>query len=624
MGSVQTVMISSTVEDLREHREHARDACLMLDFFPKMMDYIGAVDASGLEASLGLVDAADLYVGIFARRYGTVPDGSDVSITEAEYQRAVARKIPRLILIASDDHAMTLPSDNDTRMDAFRARLLKEQVVAFFNSPEDLRAKLVVSLLKHRKPEPKGFSEPIRDELASANHTIAKLTNEQYKILDFLRGHRRVAIKGCAGSGKTLVAAEKAIRLDRDKKRVLMLCHNAHLAEYLRDLTQGTRIQVHDFSSWVYALAGDVGSGQSGWTPYEEPTEEVLSDALDHLVESADRYDAIIIDEGQDFRDEWWLLVDAALSDAETGILYVFHDDNQMLSPRSLKYPVTDAPYTLSANCRNGGRIFKLVREFHADAPQTAIDLERVGVIHPVIFRLGEEIRAVSDAVRSALGEVSEDQLVVLTTEPDPIENSMLHDLEIMLPQTWTWQEGVTNAMLAINGWVGAKKLPDLSDALHPSRDDIQNVVEWAQRLIKVPTVMSLGAPPPDRVRSIRWEVNYNRLELPSRASKRVLLAFLSEPTWADSLPEPEVVRLRPAWEALGAGDIALSTVRSYKGLESDAVILFVRNPKDGLAAELYVGVSRARYMLHLIIHPEATSSLPYMPQKRAERRSQE
>src|SRR5688572_4713454 len=101
MTTVQTVMISSTVEDLREHREQARDACLMLDFWPKMMEYIGAVDASGLAASLGLVDAADMYVGIFARRYGAVPEGAEVSITEAEYQRAVERGIPRLIFVAS-------------------------------------------------------------------------------------------------------------------------------------------------------------------------------------------------------------------------------------------------------------------------------------------------------------------------------------------------------------------------------------------------------------------------------------------------------------------------------------------------------------------------------------------
>src|SRR3954469_54052 len=103
MPDIQTVIISSTVEDLRENREPARDACLMLNFWPKMMEYIGAMDASGLAASLTLVDDADLYVGIFARRYGTIPEGSDVSITEAEYLRAVERGIPRLLFVATED-----------------------------------------------------------------------------------------------------------------------------------------------------------------------------------------------------------------------------------------------------------------------------------------------------------------------------------------------------------------------------------------------------------------------------------------------------------------------------------------------------------------------------------------
>ena len=50
-----------------------------------------------------------------------------------------------------------------------------------------------------------------------------------------LSGLRRVRISGCAGSGETLVAAEKALRLARAGVTTLFLCHNPLLAEHVRE-----------------------------------------------------------------------------------------------------------------------------------------------------------------------------------------------------------------------------------------------------------------------------------------------------------------------------------------------------------------------------------------------------
>ena len=84
-----TVMISSTAFDLLEHREQVRDACLSSGFAPdEMVESLNAMDADAIEASLAMVDNADVYIGIFAFRYVYVPDGKDMSITEMEYRRA--------------------------------------------------------------------------------------------------------------------------------------------------------------------------------------------------------------------------------------------------------------------------------------------------------------------------------------------------------------------------------------------------------------------------------------------------------------------------------------------------------------------------------------------------------
>ena len=138
-----TVMISSTARDLPDYRDQVKDACLRASMFPKMMEQLPALDADAIVASLALVDEADVYVGLFAHRYGHVPEGHDKSITEMEYERAVERGIPRLIFLM-DDEVPVKPTDFDTgdsavKLKALKARLKKERVVSFFKNPEDIR-----------------------------------------------------------------------------------------------------------------------------------------------------------------------------------------------------------------------------------------------------------------------------------------------------------------------------------------------------------------------------------------------------------------------------------------------------------------------------------------------------
>jgi hypothetical protein len=104
------VVVSSTALDLPEHRKQVLDACLRQKTVPRMQEHLpasGSDAAGGAEAvrvSLLLVDEAEIYVGVFAHRYGYVPAGRDVSVTEMEYDRAVERGITRLIFLMHDDH----------------------------------------------------------------------------------------------------------------------------------------------------------------------------------------------------------------------------------------------------------------------------------------------------------------------------------------------------------------------------------------------------------------------------------------------------------------------------------------------------------------------------------------
>ncbi|MEM7356894.1 MAG: DUF4062 domain-containing protein, partial [Acidobacteriota bacterium] len=67
------VMISSTTLDLPDHRKKVFDACLRLSLWPEGMEQLPASSDDAIAVSLELVDKADIYLGVFAHRYGHVP-----------------------------------------------------------------------------------------------------------------------------------------------------------------------------------------------------------------------------------------------------------------------------------------------------------------------------------------------------------------------------------------------------------------------------------------------------------------------------------------------------------------------------------------------------------------------
>ena len=126
MPDRKTVMISSTARDLPKHRQAVMDACLRQGMFPLMMEHLPASDADAIEVSLKMVEEADIYLGIYAHRYGYVPDGYNISITEMEYNRATELGKPRLLFVMHDDHRVRASNvergEGALKLDRFKER----------------------------------------------------------------------------------------------------------------------------------------------------------------------------------------------------------------------------------------------------------------------------------------------------------------------------------------------------------------------------------------------------------------------------------------------------------------------------------------------------------------------
>jgi tetratricopeptide (TPR) repeat protein len=155
MNAGPIAVISSTTRGLPAHRKAAEDACLRQEFFPKMMEHLGPRTEDAVALSLELVDQADVYILILGTRYGEVPAGHDMSYTHLELERAVARGIPRVLLLMDLDKHPVVPSDVETgpgaaRLQELREELRLEQGVGFFASVDDMRALLIQGLSRLR------------------------------------------------------------------------------------------------------------------------------------------------------------------------------------------------------------------------------------------------------------------------------------------------------------------------------------------------------------------------------------------------------------------------------------------------------------------------------------------
>jgi superfamily I DNA and RNA helicase len=151
--------------------------------------------------------------------------------------------------------------------------------------------------------------------------------------------HPRVEIRGGAGSGKTWLAVEKARRLSAAGKRVALMCYSRGLAEYLnRRVDRLARGQRPAYVGTFHSLGTGWGvlPGSDDDSAYWETDlpQTMLSLARDRPY--AELFDAIVIDEAQDFAESWWPAVLAALRNPEAGELYVFSDEKQRVFARQV------------------------------------------------------------------------------------------------------------------------------------------------------------------------------------------------------------------------------------------------------------------------------------------------
>ncbi len=155
------VFISSTYKDLIEYRKAVKEALERLGQQAGGMEIFGARDEEPKIVALAEVGKCDLVIGIYAYRYGFIPEGDEISITEQEYLHAKNKGKDILCFVVHEDQPW-LPklaekdAEKIKKLDNFKTQILKGKTVDFFTTPEDLGMKVATSVhnyLEEHKPE---------------------------------------------------------------------------------------------------------------------------------------------------------------------------------------------------------------------------------------------------------------------------------------------------------------------------------------------------------------------------------------------------------------------------------------------------------------------------------------
>ncbi|AXH95732.1 NERD domain-containing protein [Ornithinimicrobium avium] len=284
-----------------------------------------------------------------------------------------------------------------------------------YRVPDHDDVDLIVEVLSGRHPMQREVSAEADDRAARAD----RLTQEQAMILEVTRLLDRVELRGGAGSGKTVLAMTQAKQLtrglrERKAQRVALLCYSIGLGEWFKRAFQGeSRKSRPAFIGRFEELGREWGAQIDADRNDSEFWEKELPAQMARLAEElpeAKKFDAIIVDEAQDFAEDWWVPLMAALKDPEEGGLYVYSDENQRVFARFGRPPVALVPLVLDHNLRNTRQIAE------SFGPLTPMRMRALGDEGPAV----EFVQAsAEEAVGVADDEV--DKLLVADWPPEHV-----------------------------------------------------------------------------------------------------------------------------------------------------------------------------------------------------------
>jgi hypothetical protein len=380
----------------------------------------------------------------------------------------------------------------DPEKDEFSEEILMEKILNMFVVPYRLKESLsmedINAIRYHLFPEVRISAEfkapvPYQDQLLLSLHDIKTMDLHQENLAKQI-GDKNRLIRGVAGSGKTIILASRAKMLSKQNPdwKILILCYNISLSNAIQQMINHMMNEpddLFDFDPTIKAVRNQniIVRNFHSWLKNDlRIREQNLSSIIDKIEKKETilpSYDAILIDEGQDFDADWLRLV-SLLINTDTQSLLLVEDRAQTIYRRKRSY-VQDTGLSfqgrskvLSINYRNTSQIVKFAWDFYREhsmfknkvvnrnldgeiiAPQST---KRKGP-EPGIIKAGnffDEMKMVARQIKKLHDEkkVPLEEMLILyrvkRTHKYPIVDLIQRSLaELGLPNYWITENDVT------------------------------------------------------------------------------------------------------------------------------------------------------------------------------------
>lgn len=401
------------------------------------------------------------------------------------------------------------------------------------------------------------------------------LSKEQEDAIDFKAFTQR-KIKGKAGSGKTLVLAQAAIKLnEKTEDTILILCFNITLKNYIRDMISRQSVQkvssnkyhIMHFHEFIFSLLRENNVSEEEFLPktiikttikngieekyedkenFSEVFERVLK-SLKHFHEKLPSYSVVLIDEVQDFEYSWLQFIKEHIL-VKDGYYVLFGDEKQNIYDKELdkdkkvKTNITGAWKTLAESRRFRGALSNLAFEYQKEFFQSKYEIEKAEQKEFIFYTENITVKET----------ISTDIVLECIIELTHIHKLNINDITIL-------------------------------------SEDI-NLIQQVDYEI--------------RKRGINTITTFEELELHDEIVRNVQGRHLTLP-YKNRYIDYGCEYLRKSKKSgfnLNSGGLKISTIHSFKGWESHAVILLVDAKSFYHNKECtYVGITRAREFLYIL-----------------------